>query len=190
MKRIIGITGAAGAGKDTLADYLVEQHGFVKVSFAAALKDGLCAIFGWDKSLLNDREWKERVLPDIGKSPRQLMQTIGTEWGRECVHKDLWLILARTRIASSAQSVVLSDVRFDNEAQLIRELGGSVWHLKRSGISSVAAHSSETPVGETEEDIVVNNNGSVAELFALVDTQMALKQVGLRDSVRATTFGA
>lgn len=169
MKQIIGITGKAGSGKDTVADYLVARHNFVKVSFAQPLKDGLCAMFGWSQEQLLDRVWKESALEGIGKSPRELMQTLGTEWGRDLVHKELWLMLARQRIEASEKSVVISDLRFDNEAELIRSLGGQVIHLTRPQTTEVAAHSSERPVTAISVDKVVVNSGSTTELFRNVD---------------------
>lgn len=172
MKRIVGITGKAGSGKDTAADYLVENHNFVKVSFAAPLKEGLRAMFNWDKTLLLDRDWKERLLPDIGKSPRELMQTIGTEWGRELVHKDLWLMLAKQRIEASEKDVVISDLRFDNEADLIRSLGGSVIHLSRPQTTEVAEHISERRVTIVEGDLAVLNDGTTTDLYRSVEESL------------------
>lgn len=168
--KLIGLTGLAGAGKDTAADYLVQHHAWRKVSFAQPLKDGLCAMFGWSPEQLLDREWKESVIPSIGKSPRQLMQTLGTEWGREMVHRDLWLILAEQAIASKLEyrDVVVSDVRFDNEADMIRSMGGRIVHISRKGISGVAAHTSESGVTYCQADVCVANNGDIAGLHAIV----------------------
>lgn len=169
--KLIGLTGAAGSGKDTAVDYLVDRYGWRKVSFAQPLKDGLCAMLGWSPEQLNDREWKETPLPSIGKSPRQLMQTIGTEWGRELVHPDLWLILARARITKYLEcgcDVVVSDVRFDNEAELIRSMGGTIVHISRAGIAGVTPHASESGVTLLAADMGLLNDGTVAELHDVV----------------------
>jgi hypothetical protein len=170
--KLIGITGAAGSGKDTAADRLVSAHAFRKVSFAGPLKDGLCAMFNWTPEQINDRVFKETSLPDIGKSPRQLMQLLGTEYGREMVHPDIWLILARRKIEAFMQyrSVVISDVRFDNEAEMIRAMGGQIIHLIRPGISAVAAHVSEQGVTINHTvDIGYQNDRSIGELHAWLD---------------------
>lgn len=169
--KLIGLTGAAGSGKDTAADYLVSQHAWRKVLFAQPLKDGLCAMFGWSPEQLLDREWKETPLPDIGKSPRQLMQTLGTEWGREQVHPELWLLLARTAIENKMQyrNVIVCDVRFDNEADIIRSMGGTVVHISRSGIAGVAPHVSESGITMLPMDIRLTNNGGIAQLHAAID---------------------
>lgn len=172
--KLVGLTGAAGSGKDTAADYLVAHHAWRKVSFAQPLKDGLCAMFGWSPDQLLDREWKERVLPDIGKSPRQLMQTIGTEWGRELVHPNLWLLLARQNIASKLEyrDVVVSDVRFDNEAEMIRSMGGTIVHISRARIASVSPHVSESGVMMLPADIRLLNDGGFPELYAAMNCLM------------------
>ena len=169
--KLIGLTGAAGSGKDTAADYLVTQHAWRKVSFAQPLKDGLCAMFGWSPDQLNDRKWKETQLPGIGKSPRQLMQTIGTEWGREMVHPDLWLLLARRAIEDKLtyRDVVVSDVRFDNEAEMVRSMGGVIVHITRAGIGGVTPHVSESGVRMCVSDIRVCNDGDIAGLHKIME---------------------
>jgi hypothetical protein len=166
--RIIGLAGAAGAGKDTAAERLQARFGFERAAFAHPLKAGLRAMFGWEWAQMDDREWKERVLPDIGKSPRQLMQTLGTEWGRQLVNRDLWLLLAAERIGA-AQScglpgMVFTDCRFENEATMILSLGGSVLHIARPGTEAVAAHVSEQQLPSTLVTAQIVNDGSIADL--------------------------
>src|SRR5690348_6899955 len=98
MTRLIGLTGKAGSGKDTIADRLVVNKGFTKLAFAAPMKEALNKLFGFDPSDWYDREWKETPLPGIGKSPRQLAQTLGTEWGRDTINPNLWILLAQRRM--------------------------------------------------------------------------------------------
>lgn len=165
---VIGVSGAAGAGKDTAAKLLQGRYGFGLAVFAGPLKAGLCAMFGWDPKLLEDREWKETVIPDIGKSPRQLMQTLGTEWGRNLVHPDLWMLLAERQIASAEArglpGVVFTDCRFPNEAKLVHKHGGVVLKIHRPGIGAVAAHSSEAGLSHDLVDADVYNTGTASEL--------------------------
>jgi len=92
--RLIGLTGPAGSGKDTVARLLCEQHGFVQIAFADPLRAMLKAGLGLTDEHFNNREDKEAPLEWLGKSPRQLLQTLGTEWGRRQVHPHLWLELA------------------------------------------------------------------------------------------------
>jgi len=92
--RLIGLTGPAGSGKDTVARLLCEQHGFVQMAFADPLRAMLKAGLGLTDEELHRRDLKEAPLEWLGKSPRQLLQTLGTEWGRQHVHPHLWLELA------------------------------------------------------------------------------------------------
>lgn len=163
--KLIGITGLAGAGKDTIADYFVAK-GYVRYSLADAIKHGLNAMFGWTMEHWADREWKETVIPKYNRSPRQMAQTLGTDWGRKHVDEDLWLILARDYIAASAKPVVIPDVRFDNEARFIHQLGGELIRVVREGVAPVAVHASESGVATCFIDWQFNNRGTIEELHA------------------------
>ena len=167
QKVLIGITGKAGSGKDTAANYLKQYYGFKGVAFADPIRRGMKAIIGLDDYHFA-HPTKEEVLPEIGKSPRQMMQTLGTEWGRQLVNQDLWLILAGIQVMewnSMGHDVVITDVRFENEAAWVREQGGVVWHILR-GESVAAAHVSEAGVYlHPHEDEVINNNGTLYDLY-------------------------
>lgn len=174
--RLIGLTGPAGSGKDTVARLLCEQHGFVQIAFADPLRAMLKAGLGLTDEELHRRDLKEAPLEWLGKSPRQLLQTLGTEWGRRQVHPHLWLELAARRIAQIKASspclhiagIVVSDVRFDNEADFIRAQGGQVWHLHRD-VAPVAEHASESGVAyRREEDERIQNSGGLDELESYV----------------------
>jgi hypothetical protein len=106
---IIGLVGFIGSGKGTVADLLVERHGYNKESFAGSVKDAVSTIFGWDRTLLEgdtikSRAWREE--PDawwskrMGKefSPRLALQLMGTEAGRDIFHTDLWIYSVERRI--------------------------------------------------------------------------------------------
>lgn len=168
LPRLIGITGLAGAGKDTLADALVYDRGATKYNFALPIKLALNAMFGWTMEQWNDREWKESPLAWLGKSPRQAAQTLGTEWGRELVHPDLWMLIGEQsyfnhRRQTSPGSFVIADVRFENEARMIHSNGGIVVKVSRHGVQQINAHVSEA--GITDVDYVVHNNTSVAHFL-------------------------
>lgn len=161
---LIGLAGKAGAGKDTVADTLVQHAGFTRIAFAAPLKAMLRAGLGLTTEQLEDRILKEAPLDWLdGRTPRQLMQTLGTEWGRTHAHPDLWLRIARRQIEQTAGPIVITDVRFDNEARLVRDLGGLVWHITREG-AGTAAHASEAGITASAADWWIANDGSIEDL--------------------------
>lgn len=146
---LIGLCGPAGSGKDTVAKYMA-NCGFTRYTLAMPLKKGLEAMFGIDLATWDNREVKEAVIPWIGKSPRQLAQTLGTEWGRQQVHPQIWVNLMLHNWDMVRQSLsprmVVTDVRFDNEAQAIIDAGGTVWRVERERVTPVAEHVSEKGV--------------------------------------------
>ena len=165
--KLIGIAGRAGAGKDVVASALIASEGFKKVSFADAIKDGCAVMFGVDRALFDDRERKEQVIDWIGKSPRQLAQLAGTEFGRGLVRDDIWLLTALRKM-DPAFSCVISDVRFENEADFIRKNGGVMLHVRRPGTEAgtTSAHSSESGVKIQQGDFCVENDCATAQEFA------------------------
>lgn len=138
---IVGVIGFIGSGKGTVADILVRNHGFTKLSFADAVKDATAAIFGWPRHLLEgdsdtsrafrelkDAFWTERLGYDV--TPRKMLQIIGTEAGREVIHDDIW-VYALERKMNLYPKVVIADVRFPNEIDFIQSKGGFVTRVKR-----------------------------------------------------------
>ena len=167
---LVGLCGPAGSGKDTVADLLVKHGSFDRYTLAMPLKMGLLAMLGISLETWNDRVAKEAVIPWLGKSPRQVAQTLGTEWGRQHVHPDLWvkLMLRRWDVVRHSVSprLVVTDVRFDNEASAIVEAGGTVWRVERDEVAPVADHVSEKGVNRALVTGVVKNYGTLDELDA------------------------
>lgn len=166
---LIGLAGVARSGKDTAAQHLVNHHGFQSYAFADPLRDGLMHILNLSPCDF-EGEQKERVLPWLGRSPRYLMQTLGTEWGRDKVHPELWLLLASqnldlmARTHDTARGFVVSDLRFENEASFIRQRGGIVIHIQRTAAEAVAPHRSEGGIRGTEGDWFLPNDGTIEAL--------------------------
>jgi len=167
--KIIGIHGKARSGKDTLAAFLVDHHGFTRVGLADPLREFVGGITEIPVASLMDGPTKEEPIDWLsGKSPRQMMQSLGTEWGRESVDKDLWLKVAAKRIRKARQAgaagVVIPDIRFDNEAEFVEQLGGFVVEVTREGTAAVAAHASENGVSAGLIYERITNNGPLHEL--------------------------
>lgn len=180
MTKLIGLAGRAGAGKSTAAKYLIEQKGYVRLPFAAPLKKMLLALG------LNERETDGdlKEMPcDIllGQTPRRALQFLGTEWGRNLIHPDLWIELWRreaARLLNEGHSVVADDCRFQNEARALQRLGGKIILIRTENPheSVFSDHASERQ--EIEPDArVLNDLISLASLSARIDG--ALEQTGV-----------
>jgi len=140
---IIGICGLIGSGKGTVADFLVEQRGFTKISFADKLKDGVASVFGWDREMLegntdDSRTWREKVDPywstETGHpiTPRLVLQLFGTDCMRNGFYDGIWVSLVKKQLLENPDSnFVIPDVRFENEAEMIKSIGGKLWRVKR-----------------------------------------------------------
>ena len=171
---LIGLTGRARSGKSTAAEHLVGTYMLEHYAFADPLRDGLMAIFNLDPSdFEGDR--KEQPLAWLDRSPRQLMQSMGTEWARNTVHPDVWVKLAEqnldymTKALGAVLGFVVSDVRFENEADLIRRRGGTIVHISRADAQAVNPHGSEAGVAGNKDDLLMLNNGTVEEFLRSLD---------------------
>jgi len=172
---IIGLCGLAGSGKDEVAAILSREHRFAVISFAGPIYKAVSEITGLSPQELKDRAIKEEPIPWLGKSPRELLQTLGTEWGREMVSQDIWINIAMRRAEEYREAgwnVAITDVRFENEAEAIRDAGGQVWRIERpgAGLSGEAAeHSSEAGVADHLVNQVIWNTGTLDALGATVN---------------------
>jgi hypothetical protein len=170
---LIGLCGPAGAGKNTVAELLRDSDkcSFHQMAFADPLYECISVITGISVAGLQQRDVKESVFPWVGKSPRQMLQSLGTEWGRESVHPEIWIKIAMCRATphlAVGRSVVITDVRFDNEAQAVVNAGGEVWRVVRPGWrcldETTAGHKSEVGVSEHLITRTIDNSGSLDDL--------------------------
>lgn len=164
---VIGFMGKMRAGKDTAADSLAREHMFHRMSFADSLKAMLAAGFPGIDFNGGDRE---AAIEWLGKSPRQLMQTLGTEWGRELAHQNLWVLLLNERWKAAKQEnalgLVISDVRFPNEAEWVLQQGGLLIEIVRPGRHPISGHASETSNLDHLPKVRITNDGTVPQLRA------------------------
>lgn len=163
---LIGVTGRAGSGKSLVAGMVA---GGIVIQLADPLYAALSMMLGLPEVMLRDRRFKEKPIEWIGQSPRQMLQTLGTEWGRESIREDIWLELCKRRIAllqeNGAEVVVVADVRFENEAAMIREAGGQVWHVRRPLADEAGVeHKSEAGITAADGDRIVVNDGTIEQL--------------------------
>lgn len=164
---IIGIAGQARAGKDTVAKLIKQEYRCMTYAFAEPLKAMLRALGLEEHDLESWR--KDEVNPDFQASPRFMMQTLGTEWGRDTINSELWVIAAARRLKRMNQgnpdtTILITDVRFPNEADFVRKHGFLI-HVDRP-IERIAgsAHRSEHLLSIQDSDYIIINDGDLEHL--------------------------
>lgn len=175
--RIIALAGPIGAGKSLAADMLADECGGVHVQWADPIYAGLATMLDVPESMLRDREKKELIIDWLGVSPRHLLRTSGTEWGRELVHPDIWLKLMDRRIdrlaAEGCGFVAICGTRFLNEADMVRSRGGEVWWIDRPVVSIGPPHVSDILLTADDCDRVIDNRYTADELRSSLDAALA-----------------
>lgn len=187
---IVGICGFQSCGKDTAAYYLVNKYGFNQISFASILKDIIAIMFDWPRNKLEgitkeDREWREQVdewwskafnMPNL--TPRFVMQYIGTDLFRKHFHQDFWVKIMEKQL-NKYENVVVTDCRYENEINLIKNSGGIVIQIYRNmpewfhqykiyGIKTEEfnkLHISETSWIDCKCDLKIINNETIMDLY-------------------------
>jgi len=173
MKVVIGLRGPAGSGKDTVADYLVEKYGFTKVTFGGAVKEIVAIISGWDINMLSGTTPESRIFretenhSDFGMTAREMMQKIGTDLFRQYFDENTWINIVRRKVKTIPGNIVISDIRFPNEAKLVQELGGYIFTLVRKDIKRMDHISEQNfPI---ENEIIIDNSNDLPSLYNSVD---------------------
>lgn len=208
---LIGLVGHAGSGKDTFAQIVralfenaTKEEAFDWVvsseSFAAPIKSMVAMLldFFGVASIMNrdamneylDGSYKEEVIDTIGMSPRQLQQTLGTEWGRNIVNENLWLNSMAQRLPQYNEAkkhghkgavVLVTDVRFDNEAHVIQQLGGKLVYITHGDrvLEHNSKHVSEQGISAEYIDMIIDNSGTIDDYItnvrALMEDLLAFK---------------
>lgn len=167
-KLIIGIHGKALSGKDTLANALYVDHEFTQTAFASRLKEAAAAAFGVDIRLFSTQEGKRTTHPVWGTTLRVLLQDFG-ESMCQLYGESFWVKRWYMDVQKLLQTddIVVSDVRKDVEADFLRQMGGIIVHLSRDGAGLSGAegqHKTELGITQRPGDILLDNNGSLAQL--------------------------
>ena len=177
--KIIGLSGYAKSGKDTVGQYLVSNYGFNRVAFADSVRQGVYALnpfipngdsfvrlqtvvdsLGWDTA-------KEDI-PEV----RRLLQLYGTEAGRDIHGQNIWIDNLQYKVETLLENshVVITDVRFENEFEYVESVGGTIMRVTREGVGKRFDHASES--GPTDADFIIENNGTLEDLYNSVDVLM------------------
>lgn len=183
---LIALTGYAQSGKSTIANHLVEKHGFTRLSFAAPLKRMLWTldpILGTDlmgkevrPSDLFALGWTEQDIKEsvFGEEYRRLAQFIGTDCVR-AEEEDFWIRAAERQMTDPTANYVFDDCRFPNEAFFIKSRSPEgLWNVSRPGVEAVNGHISEAHAGNLAEVFYFVNDRTVDMLLADVDLALEL----------------
>ena len=166
MSRLIGFAGRKGMGKDTCAEVLVSRLGYERFAFADCMKRICKNLFDFTDDQLHGQT-KDTEDPRYGHSPRQLLQMFGSDFIRDKVSEEFWVgkfkKFMRERLDDDPP-VVVSDVRFQNEIDVIKELGGRVFLIKRNSVEPTDEHQSESVESLTGFSAVICNDSSVDDL--------------------------
>lgn len=201
---ILGIAGAAGAGKNAAADILISQYNFVQTSFAEQLYLEVANAFNVTVDYLSNRETKETPLAPLAlknctdpefvkavinsdsldsypgqleeemnkpRSPRWVLQRWGTEYRRN-QDQDYWKNKTEGKInalGGNSANIVLTDTRFENEVELIINMGGRIMHIDRD-VPQILQHASAQKISRRNEDLIVDNNRGLTELEATLES--------------------
>lgn len=194
---IIGLVGRAGAGKDTVASILSESQGHIRIAFADALRVEISNAFKIDLRMMDDRFEKEKVsgritiarcddrefiarMQELGhdihqhRSPRQILRWWGTEYRRQVCTDKYWLERMQDTIDSlmrtGVRKIVITDIRFINEAEFVNSLFGQIWRVTRTSADSIKAdHSSESEQDQIRCSMIISNNGTLGQLVNTVN---------------------
>jgi hypothetical protein len=197
MRKIIGLAGMIGSGKNTAAKHLIEKYNYVGLSFASTVKDCLAVIFHWDRTLLEgetveSREWREKVdsywankLKIKNFTPRFAMQYIATDLFRDKFNDSFWIHSLEKKILEMNQNIVISDCRFFNECAMLKSHGGILiriargpdpdWYgIARSYPSKMhelypLVHASEYSWASIDFDHTIDNNSSLEDFLNQID---------------------
>jgi hypothetical protein len=219
MTKIIAFCGLIGSGKNTAAEYLTSDYGYVQDSFAASVKDALSVIFGWDRELLEgktqeSREWRESVdqwwasrlgIPNL--TPRWAMQYWATQVCRNAFHQDIWVASLQKRLLTTNHDVVVTDARFQNELDTLRQMGATIVQVRRGSdpdwwdiakkanqgdetslkkLLDLNIHESEFSWAGYHLDYIIENNHDLSYLYENLDNMLIdLAQQRSRTAVSA-----
>lgn len=169
---IIGLSGYARSGKDEAANILVSEYGFVRVAFADKLRDVLYALnplvtvkafSAWGgknvvttpvyvQDVIDVYTWNNYKESEYGSEMRRLLQRLGTEAGRQTLWDSIWIDAAFANMDDDSK-VVVTDARFPNEAEAVRERGGSLWRVNRVGVGPAMDKDGHIHTSETSLDL-------------------------------------
>lgn len=185
MGRLIGIIGKKRTGKDTIGDYLVNNHNFIKYSFADPLKRGAMEIFGLTENQVFGDD-KDKIVTEWGITPRVLLQIMGTELFQydiqrhipefKKIGREIWVKrFLQWHKENKDRNIVICDVRFKHEAEAIIKQGGEIWKVVRdTNKYTIDSHASEMELEEIQDlNAIIHNNSSLDKLYSNINKSLS-----------------
>jgi len=194
---IIGISGKAGSGKDTISDYIVKNHNFIKIAFADSIKRILMEVYGFTYTQLwGPSEERGKIDPRYGKAVREFIQGFGDKGRELClstwinktvniiekVHNTTgWTYIDHLGLQENydydfdSKSIIISDGRYLNELEALKKINAKLIRIIRPEnnlLGKLGGHSSETDQNEIPNsyfDEIIINNGSLEDLYLKID---------------------
>lgn len=188
---IIGLSGYARSGKDTVGDYLKLRHNFEKFAFADKLRECVLAlnpIVGVSKTfrsgdggmsvaigpvrlneVIEEYGWDGYKESYYGDEIRGLLQRMGTEVGRNMIADDIWV----RELDGKRGNIIVTDMRFPNEYERVKRNGGQVWRINRPGTEPANPHISEVSLDNHDFDVTLTNDGDLEDLYFKVSEALA-----------------
>lgn len=177
---IIGLSGYAQSGKDTVAGMLIGLHGYESRAFAEPMRT---ALYKLNPIVLEDGTRLQPIIDEFGwehakkhTDTRRLLQVLGTDIGREMFGEDFWVLQAIKGLHPT-QDIVFTDVRFPNEAAMVKKGMGQVWRVRRPGYVPVNNHPSESSLDNWEFDQYIDNDSDLDSLKHKVTVALNLARV-------------
>jgi hypothetical protein len=173
---IIGIAGKKGSGKDTLGLYISQKYGYIRYAFGDPVKEICKILFSLSEEQLHGND-KENITT-LGITPRESFQKIGTDFGRDIIHNmfptlncikgNLWVEIFNSYYnKNNNKNIVITDVRFQNEVDIIKKNGGKIVYLNSLYCNNNDNHKSENDI--IDYDIIIDNKGTIQELYENFD---------------------
>lgn len=163
-------------GKSETAKYLIAKYFFKMVTFAEPMKDMITIVLkglGYSDEKIYDMLYgnlKAQIIPELGVTPRDLLVTLGSKWGRGMIHNDMWVMIA-TKSLDGNLNYVCEDVRLPNEAERLRKEGFKIVRITNSRIPLVNSIS-EGKLDDYKFDYIIPNEGSIPDLYNEIDKMM------------------
>lgn len=175
-RKIFGITGRKFNGKDTIALFLCNKYNFKQLAFADVLKTGCGYLFQLSHDQLHGDLKETPIINWFNLTPRQILQFVGTNIFRDHM-KELhvgfgdvfWLLATKAKINNISKDIVISDVRFPNEVEFVKNLNGKVIRVTRNTNTNTDNHISEQLIDQLNVDYDLKNNGTKEDLYHLID---------------------